>query len=77
MIRFSLAETKASEQAEPPTLSIQPADVIAPAVPAQAATPLELMSTVEPVVKAKSARPRAAKRKAPPAEGAPQFELDA
>jgi hypothetical protein len=77
MIRFSSAETKASERAKPPALPIQPADVIAPAAVAEVAPPLELISTAEPVVKAKSAKPRAAKRKAPPAEGAPQLELDA
>ncbi|KAB1086382.1 hypothetical protein F4V91_08025 [Neorhizobium galegae] len=77
MIRFSPAETRASEPAKPPALPIQPADVIAPAAPAEVAPPLELMSTAEPIAKAKSAKPRAAKRKAPAAEDAPQFELDA
>jgi hypothetical protein len=76
MIRFSIAETKASAHAEPPASPIQEADVIAPAVPAQAAPPLELMSTVEPIAKSKPARLRTAKRRASPTEGAPQLELD-
>lgn len=77
MIRFSSAQTKASEPARPPALPIRPAEVIAPAAPTQVAPPLELMATDEPIAKAKSAKPRAAKRKAQPSEGAPQFELDA